>query len=1165
MGGEAAAPVPEAVAALLEADDWQTWAALYQAWPELAGPDALAALAVLLRDAKGSRDHRRASAHQQRLEFLTRARVGSAADAAQEQRSRDEFALHLAARAYYATTRTDVEHLILIAFPNLRRLDIGRLDGAALRTVRRKRTLIERCAVEAVDRVLPLVDAKSAAVPHDERWRYAAALAWDMGAGKRTTQERGVERAGAFALCAAARLLAPSDLNRTESVGLLRLQLQTVAEEANSAADSGNLADRLGALDWMVLLSEPLLREDLSDDDRDGVRRGLVAALVSRYSLTGHFPALAVETAREVSPDMTALANTLTWRFERSRRIADIDAAIELYERVAAAAPDDDAFRPHSFSNLGNALRERFDLTRLAEDIDRAITVSRSAVALMPSSDPLRAGMLSNLCKALRARFIRSGGVADIDEAITAGRAAVQAASPDDRDRAAYLSNLAEAHTVRVGSVSSDEQRAEVAEALREGMRRAEQAGDVRRQAELSLTYARWLSRPAGIDADIESAIELYDEALALAPEDHPRRAAYLANRAMVLQMRAVRSGQTADAGQAVADYTAALDGMSAQDPRRTGMLNNLVGMLGEGSLHYRVKYLREAATVEAAPPHQRLRVARAWAEAAVEIDDPSDAVEAYRIAIGMLVRLAWGGRDRTHQEDQISTRPGLAGDAAAVAVRAGQPERAVELLEQGRSVLWAQQLQLRGDLARLREREPNLARDLESVRAVLNQPLAVPEPAADQGPAPSGPRDEAALTAGQRLRAVERWEDLLGRARSLPGFEDFLLPMPFERLASVLDGPVVMVNTSVYGSHALIVSTEDGVARVRVERLPGLKAEEAREKAEAFMANVRRSTAADAGDSAVTAAAAEPRSWLDRERDRHELLDILEWLWSSVAEPVLDALGCSGPPPEGGHPRVWWCPTGPLTVLPLHAAGLHTRSATRPTNPADTVSGRVVSSYAPSLTLLGHLRRPRTAADRGTPVRRLALGVSQGPGQSPLPAVHDELAALTSHFAPPSVVTQLVDQQATRANLLAAIGQHRWIHLACHARQRRDEPVASAFSLWDGELTLAELAVLHTSGGDFAFLSACQTATGSAELVDEAIHLAGALLVLGYRQVVATMWTVDDGLAPELCDAVYRTIASADPANPPAALALHRAVETLRAAHPADPLVWAPYIHTGG
>ncbi|HUC58903.1 MAG TPA: hypothetical protein VMA95_15990 [Streptosporangiaceae bacterium] len=74
----------------------------------------------------------------------------------------------------------------------------------------------------------------------------------------------------------------------------------------------------------------------------------------------------------------------------------------------------------------------------------------------------------------------------------------------------------------------------------------------------------------------------------------------------------------------------------------------------------------------------------------------------------------------------------------------------------------------------------------------------------------------------------------------------------------------------------------------------------------------------------------------------------ILEWLWDSIARPVLTQLGRDGPLGEtSGLPRVFWMPTGALCRLPLHAAGYHREGGGR------TVLDRVVSSYTATVGAL--------------------------------------------------------------------------------------------------------------------------------------------------------------------------------------------------------------------
>jgi CHAT domain-containing protein len=72
------------------------------------------------------------------------------------------------------------------------------------------------------------------------------------------------------------------------------------------------------------------------------------------------------------------------------------------------------------------------------------------------------------------------------------------------------------------------------------------------------------------------------------------------------------------------------------------------------------------------------------------------------------------------------------------------------------------------------------------------------------------------------------------------------------------------------------------------------------------------------------------------------------------------------------------------------------------------------------------------------------------------------------------------------------------WLHLACHGVQKPEEPTKSALILQDGHLTLEEIIRLNLPNAEFAFLSACQTTTGDERLSEEAVHIAGGMLLAG-------------------------------------------------------------------
>jgi hypothetical protein len=530
------------------------------------------------------------------------------------------------------------------------------------------------------------------------------------------------------------------------------------------------------------------------------------------------------------------------------------------------------------------------------------------------------------------------------------------------------------------------------------------------------------------------------------------------------------------------------------------------------------------------------MAAAHDWGTLAASAGLVSEAAEGFAAAVSILPEAAWHGLNRQTRQVHLAGWAGLAADAAAEAVVIDRPDRAVEFLEAGRSVLWTQSLSLRTDLSELRAMHPELAERLDSLRAVLNNPIA-----GSASTVPVGVSDRVRTEATEvRRRAARDWDQTLSQVRTLGGFEHFLQSVPYKELATAADtGPVVIVNASRYGCHALIV---EALGRTpSIIALPGLTVDAAAD----YAAQMFRSlTLSDLGQS------------------RNKVRSILEWLWDVIAQPVLVALGHASGPGEGASwPRVWWCPTGPVTMLPVHAAGYHARDNAS-AHSMDTVLDRVISSYTPTLAAL---RRARQSSSDAIPVRQLTVGLPLTLGRSSLPAVPREVLILQHHFPAEEGNQLLAGSQATRAAFLSAARTCTWLHMACHASQMHEEPDLSGFALWDSPATVRDLAALPIRDRELAFLSACQTAAGTARNSDEAIHLAAAMQFLGYRHVIATMWSINDSVAPIVADAFYTGLKSGrDISANKAGEALHQAVRAVRDKIPANPLVWAPYIHIG-
>jgi hypothetical protein len=390
-------------------------------------------------------------------------------------------------------------------------------------------------------------------------------------------------------------------------------------------------------------------------------------------------------------------------------------------------------------------------------------------------------------------------------------------------------------------------------------------------------------------------------------------------------------------------------------------------------------------------------------------------------------------------------------------------------------------------------------------------------------------PAEDRPWTDGQaarRARLVVERNALLDQIRSIPGFERFLLaPDDEEDLTrSPVDGPVVIVNLARHRCDALLVAP----GGIRALPLPRVTHAEATSWANALL------RAADQGGDA----------------SEQVLEDVLRWMWIAFVEDIVDALGLSPSGSDGELPRVWWIPTGPLTVLPLHAAGDHRDDATAGRRLLD----RAVSSYAPSLRALRHAQEHADEALRNR--RGLVVAVSDAPGSRRLPGARREGELVRDATG---AATFLVDGAANQTKVLAALPDSAWVHFACHATTDTVDPFDSRLVLWDGPLPVREIAALRVRGATLAYLSACTTAFGGTSLADEAIHVASAFQLAGYPHVIGTLWEVRDRVARQAAEWMYAELAVCPPA-----LAAHRTVRQLYDSYPRSPSLWASHIHIG-
>jgi CHAT domain-containing protein len=150
-------------------------------------------------------------------------------------------------------------------------------------------------------------------------------------------------------------------------------------------------------------------------------------------------------------------------------------------------------------------------------------------------------------------------------------------------------------------------------------------------------------------------------------------------------------------------------------------------------------------------------------------------------------------------------------------------------------------------------------------------------------------------------------------------------------------------------------------------------------------------------------------------------------------------------------------------------------------------------------------------------------------------PRLTEAAAEVTALAALHPGATCLTGVSAGVQNVLTALGQVDWAHVAAHGTLRTDNPLFSALELTDGALTVYDLEHLPRVPG-LIVLPVCQSGVGAIHAGEEVLGLAGALLSRGARTLVATVVPVPDAASRELMLELHARLTTSD--DVPAALA---------------------------
>ena len=660
--------------------------------------------------------------------------------------------------------------------------------------------------------------------------------------------------------------------------------------------------------------------------------------------------------------NLNDLAEALMLRFKWSDDLNDVQDATTLFQESLDLLDKEHPSRTWVLMNLANVYYTRFRQWKDPEDLEKAITRYREAHLLCPLGHESKGILLENLALSIIGRFQTFGRMDCLEEAISLYRATLRLCPRGHPRRQSSLLGLATAMHSRCFRTHSIEDLEESIKLKREILTLTLPGHPARPQTLCSLsiglqTQYTWTGDIGFIDEGIEN---LY-EALELVKTRHPSRLIpfILQHLAMNLLSRFRHRGTDKDIADAIKHYRTSISLIPQGDPDVSFMLSNFAGDLhfifyqtGDAE-HFKesIALSRLAVEYPFSSARDRLKAALIWSIVARSVQDPS-VLTAYRKALSLLQHLIDSVPTVQIRHEYISGRSiqpvlslsmdaepytiepllSLSMDAASYTIECGAYEEAIEMLEQGRAILWFGMRSLRTPVDHLRGVDKSLADEFTKISRALEAIITtgvrdfVHTPAGmDDDGVKIGRRDTFARDLAEKRRLSGELEKVVLRIQAIPGFDHFWRPTLYRYLqTAAVGGPVIIINLSTYHSDILIVRSDHPVVHI--------------------------STPIGFFDSVTKLAhqLSETRKTHRLESKKYDrvLRQTLKELSELVGQPIAEGLMELGIPEQS---RIWLCPTSVLTSLPIHAAGPISSHA----NSKRYLCDIYVCSYTPSLSAL--------------------------------------------------------------------------------------------------------------------------------------------------------------------------------------------------------------------
>jgi tetratricopeptide (TPR) repeat protein len=631
-------------------------------------------------------------------------------------------------------------------------------------------------------------------------------------------------------------------------------------------------------------LYSQMMRQLSAEYDRSGELEFMNRAIqLGRQALSmGRFP----RVARRASL-LFMLAECLRMRYERARTDDnDLEESVELSREALQTSLPGDVNSCLRLSNLAYAFTLQFRLDGDVSHLDEASQLYHRASDILPKDHPWRPMIINGFAESLGLRFRETGDISELNQAIDLDTEAVAALHPSTDIYAHIALQIVSHLCLRFEVLHATDD-------LKKAIRAAEQlfksrpCGNVNQLASvLVLAKARLLH---AIDGNYLGDIDLIIQHLLLNKDELLRSSLGPESLRSLAACYVVKWRQSSDIDHALRARDAIDEVLESVNPDHYERLQSLIDAAGlymeHGTPYYDIdvalEYLSDALVNTRRDARSKIHGTKQIINR-LEIRHhtlftmtSSTSLKLLDIignAVLLLPRIAFLGIYPFSLLQSLKEGQSIAMIGTSLALNLSYPEKALEIMEQGRAIFWTHTLRLRSPFnnipGELRGRLSSLARRLEKIANAsensTNQRYVEKEIA-------------------QRRKDSEEFNSLVNQVRCLPGQERFMLPDEYSTLKGVAEkGPVVVLVCSTLACHAMILMSSGKASIIPLEAVTDKWLVES---ASAWRSTVIEARSVLMDERKLVKVKKVPDSSYTRSER------ILRLLWINVAFPVIKAL----------------------------------------------------------------------------------------------------------------------------------------------------------------------------------------------------------------------------------------------------------------------------------